>query len=184
MFATLRSNGELQNTLAFYVSDNGLLWGDHGLGGKGAPYTQSVQIPMYMRWTGHVTKRATKRRIVANIDVAPTIVEAAGLGGTAPMDGRPLLSSAARSRILLEMFGSNSRPDVRWAATVSRDRQYVEYFAGDSSTPTFREYYATASDPWQLRNLLGDPLTSNDPDVGSLSDQLDRDRRCAGADCP
>jgi arylsulfatase A-like enzyme len=44
--AALGRNNERSNTLAFFLSDNGFLWGEHRLGGKGVPYTSSIRIPL------------------------------------------------------------------------------------------------------------------------------------------
>src|SRR5918992_3821145 len=51
----VQSLGEGGDTLAFFLSDNGLMWGEHGLGmEKRVPYDQSTQIPFLVRWPGHV----------------------------------------------------------------------------------------------------------------------------------
>ena len=71
VFQTLEATGEASNTLAIFMSDNGFMWGEHGLRAKGDAYDASVRVPMYMRWPGHVIAGATDNRLVANIDVAP-----------------------------------------------------------------------------------------------------------------
>ena len=71
---------------------------------------------MYMRWPGHVVEGATDSRLVANIDVAPTIADSVGgLGVMIPMDGRSILNPASsRSRILLEWYSVNG--GLGWAS--------------------------------------------------------------------
>lgn len=70
---------ERRDTLAFYLSDNGLLWGEHGLRLKHSAYTQSMSVPLFMRWPGRVAPRAVDERFAANVDLVPTALEAAGL---------------------------------------------------------------------------------------------------------
>ena len=48
IFSRLVSNGEERDTIAFFISDNGYMWGEHGLSGKGMPYLDSVRIPFYV----------------------------------------------------------------------------------------------------------------------------------------
>ncbi len=136
-----------------------------------------------MTWPGRVDQGVVSRRLVGNIDVAPTILDAAGLQSEQSMDGRSLLTGSARDRILLEMFGSLRDPGLRWASTITKSYQYVEYF-DRSDRVTQREYYDLQRDPWQLHNVLGDASETNDPDVRSLSRRLHSDSECAGASCP
>jgi arylsulfatase A-like enzyme len=176
--------GERRRTLAFFLSDNGVSWEDHGLSGKAVPYLPAVGIPMLMRWPGHVPARKKSGRLVANIDVAPTVLDAARVGGGPPMDGRSLLNRWKRGRLLLETFGSDARPDIKWAGTLGPGREYVEYFAGESASATFREYYDLTADPWQLHNLAAGARSGIGGVLDDLSRQLARDRRCEGANCP
>jgi arylsulfatase A-like enzyme len=182
----LRRNREGHRTLAFFISDNGWLWDEHGLRGKGVPYLDALYVPFYMRWPGRVRQGVIDRRLAANIDIAPTVMEAAGLTpDNARMDGRSLLSGERRKRILTEMFGSLSHADLKWAATLSKSYEYVEYFGGEADRVTYKEYYDLDRDPWQLRNLLGDADSQNDPQkLHMLHRRLREDRLCAGRTCP
>lgn len=189
VFGALERLDDKENTLAFFMSDNGFLWGEHGLYAQGSqkrsPYKPSVKIPLFMRWPGHVEAGAAKRRLSANIDVAPTILDATSVRPEAgyPVDGTSLLGDKLRKRLLLEHYGDLGKiPE--WAATLTSAFEYVEYYGEDSLTPTFREYYDLKSDPWQLKNLLADGDPQNDPDVAPIAQQLDADRRCIGVACP
>ena len=182
IFSTLRRIGESQDTLALYISDNGYMWGEHGLIAKDVPYTPAVKVRMLARWPAAIPAGSVDRRLVSNIDIAPTALAAAGLDPTG-MDGRNLLDvSWARRRILLEHW-CNVRACNLWAATRTKGHQYVEYYNADGRT-TFREFYDLRRDPWQLRNLLYDGDSVNDPDWRPLAEQLAADRSCAGVSCP
>ena len=184
--ATLRRTDETRDTLAFFVSDNGYLWGEHGVKAKGTPYSAGVHVPLLARWPGHIEEGTADGRITAIIDVAPTILDAVGLEPDAdePMDGRSLLDRTwTRPRLLLEYWrwkGSTAPP---WASIWARHYQYTEYYDGAGEI-TFREYYDLDDDPWQLDNLLHDGRPANDPDVGPLHDRLTADRSCVGTACP
>ena len=180
---SIENKNEAARTLAFYASDNGYLLGEHGLRGKAMPYKRSVRIPLMMRWPGRVKGGAVDHRLVANIDVAPTIAAAAGVSRQ-HMDGRNLLNNWTRKRLLTEVFGSYADRDLTWASTITKKYQYVEYYV-DTTIPTQYEYYNLERDPWQLKNLLGDKSRKNDPPRWSAKAvRLKNDRNCAGDDCP
>jgi arylsulfatase A-like enzyme len=190
IFATLHELGETRRTLAFFLSDNGYLWADHHLGGdnetagqKLLPYTDSVRVPFFVRWPGHLRPGTRDGRLTGNVDIAPTVLEAAGIPpdpSKPPLDGRSLLAPDARSRILLERWREGLHTWVpTWASLRTRRYQYIEYYADDGSR-FFREYYNLRHDPWQLRNLLHDGNPGNDPNVAPLRRQLAADRHCSG----
>ncbi|MFN2594076.1 MAG: sulfatase [Actinomycetota bacterium] len=195
VFKTMNRTNDTSNTIAFLISDNGFLWGEHGLTRKTTPYTPSVQVPMLMRWPGHVSPSTTDDRMVANIDIAPTVVAATGIDpGNAAMDGRSLLdTSAMRTRLLLEYYTDSTLvkpghfPTPSWASTRTTDYEYIEYYGPDGVTPTLEEYYDLRTDPYELDNLLGDADTSNDPDQATLTqlrEQVNLDRMCSGTSGP
>jgi arylsulfatase A-like enzyme len=181
----LGSLGEDQRTMAFFLSDNGFLWGEHGLKQKQAPYTASVRIPFLFRWPGHVAAGQTVTWPVATIDIVPTVFQALGIAPEPqhPVDGLPLLGSS-RERVLLEFYRRFGRRVPTWASTRTELYQYTEWYGEDAQTVEFREYYDLRSDPWQLKNLLADPDPSNDPSpevLAQLSEDLAHARRCSGS---
>jgi arylsulfatase A-like enzyme len=182
--------GETDTTLAVYMSDNGFFWGEHGLFDKRWPYDPSIRIPLFVRWPGALPAGQTDPRLVANVDIVPTVLEAAGItpDDAYPLDGRSLLDDQARDRLLIEAYADRLDPGVPpWASTVTPQYQYVEYYDADGVTVTFREYYNLVEDPWQLHNQMADASPRSEPQ-GGLATQLAQDRRCqgidGGADCP
>lgn len=162
----LRNTDELDNTLVIYLSDNGYLWAEHGLISKGMPYEGATRIPMYVRGPG--IESATSDRLVANIDVAPTVYDAAGITPSYDVDGRPVQRSQ-RDRLLLEYSGGKRVP--RWSSLVKAGLQYTEYADG------FREFYDLEADPYQLENTP----SAVTPE---LVDELAAARTCVGRGCP
>jgi arylsulfatase A-like enzyme len=187
IFKVLGRLKETRDTLAIFISDNGYLWGEHGVASKRFPYTQAVRVPLIVRWPGRVGEGETDDSLVGNIDVAPTILEATGITPNAdhPMDGRSLFTAEPRRELLLEYFGSRIGADVpAWASTRSSTYQYIEYYEPTTGATQFTEYYDLTNDPWQLENLLGDADPTNDPPTALLSVSLQQARECSGAECP
>jgi arylsulfatase A-like enzyme len=185
VFRSLRRLGEARRTLAIFVSDNGYLWTEHHFGydpyggAKRVPYTPSIQVPFFLRWPGHVAPGSRDGRITGTVDIAPTVLAAARVApdpAMPPLDGHSLFSGERRTHIVLEHWRSGGMVPA-WASIRTRTYQYVEYYEGGETS--FREYYDLVHDPWQLRNLLHDGNPAG-PDVASLSQQLQLDRRCVG----
>lgn len=184
----LDATDEASNTVVIYLSDNGFLWAQHGIIGKFTPYVESVRIPALIRWPKDIDVPAVDDRLVANIDIAPTMLDAAGLsaGPDFVPDGRSLLDQSwERERLLIEAWAER-RSVPTWAGFISASESYVEYYDTDDTTITFREYYDLVDDPYQLTNLLGDIDPLNDPpDAGQMSFELSEARRCEGPyQCP
>jgi arylsulfatase A-like enzyme len=182
---TVRALREDRHTLAIFTSDNGYMWSEHGLLKKDVPYTPSVSVPLMLRWPAHVSP-SVDRRLVANIDIAPTVLDAARYSKqlTTPLDGRSLLDNSwHRRRLLLEHWCNKRTACNVWASTRTKDYQYTEYY-GQEEEVVFREYYGLRKDPWQLHNLLLDGNGTIDPDLNRLHLRLERDRTCKSTSCP
>ncbi len=182
VFDALAARGELDNTVAIFTSDNGYFWGEHGLEEKNEPYLPAVTIPLFLRWPGRVAAGSSDARLVANIDIAPTILDATGVPADPayPIDGQSLLGGASRARMLTESW-PEQLPD--WAALNTGTYQYVERYGANGGI-VFREFYDLRKDPWQLENTLGDRARGNDPNVALLHQQLIAVMRCAGQNGP
>ena len=113
---------------------------------------------MLMRWPRdpRVELGITSERLVANVDLAPTVMDAVGASleaGEPPMDGISLLDAGRqRTRMLNEGWFQNGVPpwaSIRTAPWSPEHFQYIGYSSG------LREYYDLRSDPFQLHNLYG-----------------------------
>jgi len=148
---TLEAQGELDNTLVVFISDNGYLLGEHRLTAKTVLYEESVRVPFAVRYDPLVSAGRVDTRLVANIDIAPTIYELAGIPVPSEVDGRslvPLLraeSGSWRDDLLLE--GPRAEPAL---AAHTGDWVYAER---EGEIP---ELYDLGSDPFQLNNLSQD----------------------------
>lgn len=164
-----------EDTIAIFVSDNGYLHLEHGVWRKRYPYNESVRVPMFLRWPDHVPSGSTDDRIVANIDIAPTIYDALEIDPHYEPDGMSLLRDDARDMILLEFFAEIDTPT--WRSLWTPRWQYVEYEDGT------REYYS-ARDPWQLENVFGNTVEGDEPtNERNLSRRLREVSSCSGERC-
>jgi arylsulfatase A-like enzyme len=182
----LEATGELEDTLIFFLSDNGYGWGEHGRVGKFTPYTESIKVPFLVRWPGRLSAGTVDDRLVATVDIKPTVLAAAGIrpsdGDT--VDGRSLLDSR-RERLLAEYWQDQANaPGIRdWAALRTAGWQYIENYHQPGASGTFREFYDLTRDPGMERNLLADDDPGNDPPA-ALAAELAAARACKGERCP
>src|SRR5439155_13040986 len=82
------------NTVVIFTSDNGYYFGEHGLGDKRSAYEESMRIPMLIRYPGKIPAGKVIDQMVTNVDVAPTLLDFAGVKIPRDMQGvswRPLL---------------------------------------------------------------------------------------------
>lgn len=180
LFRRMETLGE-NDTLAVYTADNGYFWGEHRQKSKGLPYTESIRVPLLLRWPGRVPPGVVDPRLAATIDVAPTVLQATGVtaGSGPPMDGRSLLTGEARAELLVEYAKDPGFRYPDWASLRDPTAQYIEWYEPDGAA-SFREYYDLVADPYQLENLLGDADPANDPDVTARASRLAQLRTCSG----
>ncbi len=167
----LKQDGQLDNTVIFYISDNGLHWGEHRLSSdKASEYEESVHVPFALRYPALVPKPYVENHIVGNIDIAPTIYELAGLQSPNLMDGMSLVKllkgeAAWRDHILIESW-----PQRGYWTGIRTDR-YV-YIETEDDLP---EFYDLQTDPYELNNLIHDPQYQ--PMIATLKTQLETERQ-------
>jgi N-acetylglucosamine-6-sulfatase len=161
---TLERTGELGRTLVVFTSDNGFLLGEHRLRGKNQVYDENLQVPLLVRGPG-VPSGETSTALAETVDLAPTILDAAGalerVRRSGRVDGRSLLDLFARgdrarqvSSTTLVQPGTKRRAALRgndgWAfrgVTTAR-YTYAVHFTGQA------ELYDRQVDPHELENLL------------------------------
>jgi arylsulfatase A-like enzyme len=186
VFRTMNELKEGRDTLAFFMSDNGLLLGEHRLYAKRLPYTPSIKVPLLMRWPKRVPAGRVDARLAANVDIAPTVLSAARLAPSdgAPLDGRSLINGGMRRRLFLEQWDNYKRNLRSWASIRTRRYQYIEYYNRDENKIIFRQFYDLRDDPFQRRDLLHDRKRSNDPrNISQLRSAMTVYRTCSGVGC-
>ena len=150
------------NTAVIYTSDNGYSWGEHVLTGKRWAYDDNIKVPFIVRWPDGVASPGTViDDPVLNADIAPTLLDIAGVPIPASMQGRsiaPLIKGEPvewRDDVFYEYF-ADFPYQVPPSQAVRTDRWlYVEY---DRGLPP--ELYDTVTDPEQRVNLAEEPAYS------------------------
>jgi N-acetylglucosamine-6-sulfatase len=169
----LASIGKLNDTYIIFTSDNGFFHGEHRVqAGKVLLYEPSIRVPLLMRGPG-IPAGQHRSQFVANIDLAPTIVQATGAQPGRVMDGRSLIPFA-KDRLL------QSGRDIlletpTYAAVRSPNWLYAEHVTGE------KELYNLARDRDELNSLQTNP--AYDPIEANLAARLARLRQCKGAVC-
>jgi arylsulfatase A-like enzyme len=151
----LRRNGELDNTLIVFMSDNGFMHGEHrALAEKVLPYEESIRVPLVMRGPG-VPRGRVDRRLVANVDVPSTILDATDVLPGRVQDGRSLLellddpgAEWGRDILIENGNGANRVPAYRGIRTYRF--LYVEH-----RTTGEYELYDLEKDPYELTSVDG-----------------------------
>ena len=87
----LDRNGLADNTIVIYVSDQGFFMGEHGWFDKRFMYEESFRTPMVMRYPGRIKPGTKNEQFVMNLDIAPTVLQAAGVAVPKDMQGRSFL---------------------------------------------------------------------------------------------
>ncbi len=118
LVAELNRQGLLDGTMIVFMSDNGYLFGEHGLIDKRAAYEASIRVPLLLHCPELFKGGTRVERMVANIDIGPTVLAAAGLKAPAGIDGRSFLPLARgesipwRDALLYEYFWERNLPMV------------------------------------------------------------------------
>ena len=87
IFDYLRESGQLESTLVVFMGDNGFQFGEHGLIDKRVAYEHSIKVPLLMHCPEILEAGKKVKQVVANIDIGPTMLGAAGLSTPKHMNG-------------------------------------------------------------------------------------------------
>jgi N-acetylglucosamine-6-sulfatase len=170
----LKKAHDLRRTYIFFTSDNGLQLGSHRLFFKSYLYEESTRVPLIVRGP-RFPAGVVRDQLVANIDLAPTIVDITQARPRLTMDGISLIplaanpATAAGRDILFESYDLNSFGirDGNW--------QYNEYPKDDE------ELYDLIADPFELTSLHDDPAQALTK--ATLKSRLAQLKSCAGVSC-
>ena len=161
----LRDTGQLDNTIIVYMSDHGELLGDHGLILKGCRFFDGlVRVPLIFSWPGELRAGLRSDALVESVDVAPTLLEAAGLEVPRSMQGRsllPLMRGQAdphhhKPAVVSEFkdsIGGPQHADHSHGSMVFDGRYKSVVYHGHR----IGELYDTQADPGEFDNLWDDP---------------------------
>ena len=160
ILALLKQRGELDSTLVIYMGDNGFAFGEHGLIDKRTAYEESMRVPLLARCPALFKAGQTISQVVANLDIMPTVLEAAGVPAPAGGDGAsflPLLQGKQviwRDSLLYEYYWERNFPQTPTVHALRTDQyKYMRYHG----IWDLDELYDIQADPRELRNLIKSP---------------------------
>jgi len=146
-------------TAILLSSDHGFFLGEHHLYDKRLMYEPSIRVPMMLRYPGHVKAGSVSEEMVLNLDVAPTLLEIAGLPVPREMQGKSMLPLAERKpdvpwrkEWLYEYYEYPGFENVRPCRGVRTERYKLIHFFIE---PQEFELYDLQTDPDEMNNLYG-----------------------------
>ncbi len=156
----LNKDGYLDNSVLFYMGDNGFSFGEHGLIDKRHFYEESVKVPLLVWGPSVFSGNYTEDRLVQNIDIAPTILELAETEIPSQMQGMsfvPMLREETvvwRDRIFYEYYWEYDFPQTPTMHGVRTERYKLIRYHGIWDT---NEFYDLQEDPDEMHNLIASP---------------------------
>lgn len=194
----------LRNTYVIFTSDNGFFFGEHRLtGGKFLAYEPSTHVPFLIRGP-HIRANTQSNELVGNVDIAPTVLELAGVEADKSIDGRSIVpflhdpELQTQRPLLFESFVETSDVEANGAITRARRNdggatasilappkdyegivlgayKYIAWPDGE------KELYDLEKDPYELNNIVRIP--NYFPVRNFLHHQLRELEDCVGRTC-
>jgi len=160
---SLRKQGLEKNTLIVFYSDNGFLFGDHGLIDKRNAYEPSVRVPMVAYAPGLLPKGVVNPVRVRNLDLAPTFLDVAHVAAPPQFEGKSILPVASgkvapdawkEDDFVYEYYWEWTFPHTPTTFAIEHGRvKYIQYHG----VWDLEELYDLERDPGEMRNLIDDP---------------------------
>jgi arylsulfatase A-like enzyme len=150
-----------KDTIVFFASDNGFMWGDRGLIDKRAAYEPSMKIPL-LAWAPDLFPAgATVDAMVSNLDFARTFLDLAGAPAPRQFQGRSFLAEArglappdgGRKELIYEYYWEFNYPQTPTTFAIRTDRYKLIQYYGVWDT---EELFDLQADPLEERNLIAD----------------------------
>jgi N-acetylglucosamine-6-sulfatase len=177
----LDAAGLADNTVVIYAGDNGIYWGERRLVDKRFAYEEVIRVPFLFRYPKLIEKPGQRlSQMVLNIDLAPTVLDLAGLTIPGNIQGKsmmPLLASkdvSWRNSWLYEYFLDFPYTVPAMYALRTENYKYIEYGSKCYSP----EVYNISSDPGEKKNLYGTKIAGQI--IPKLQQELIRLKRETG----
>lgn len=178
MLSALDETGQRENTIVIFMSDHGEMLGDHGIYFKGPHfYDEAVRVPLIFSWPGQFLANRRIDGLTELIDIAPTLLDLAGLDMPQRIQGRSLrgfldgqrASDAGRPHVFSEYYNSWTHSNAYGSMLRTKEQKIVVYHGTDD----VGELYDLRNDPDEFENLWAAPAAA--------SRKLDMMKRCFDA---
>ncbi len=161
MIAALEETGQLENTIVIFMSDHGEMLGDHGIYLKGPHfYEAAVHVPLIMQWPDQFQANQRADGLMELTDIAPTLLDAAGIKIPTAMQGKTLLPilqgtadpHAHRDYVFSEYYNAWSHRHSYGTMYRTETHKMIVYHGTDQG-----ELYDLQADPDEFENLWHSP---------------------------
>ncbi|MGE0101284.1 MAG: sulfatase [Blastocatellales bacterium] len=156
----LKKNGLYESTLVIYMGDNGFAFGEHGLIDKRTAYEESMRVPMLMQCPELFKGETVVNDVVANLDIAPTVLDVAGLRAPGHFQGKSMVPLAQgrskdwRDSLLYEYYWERNFPQTPTIHALRGDQYKYIHYHGIWDVD---ELYDLKADPYEMTNLIFSP---------------------------
>jgi hypothetical protein len=155
--------------MVVFTSDNGYFFAEHNLGDKRAAYEESIRVPFLVRYPPLGRTNVIVDELALNVDLAPTILDFAGVPAPAGMQGRslrPLLEGAPapdwRTSFLYEYYREGSATNAIYQTpTILGVRTRTDKLVLYPGRPEWTECFDLVADPYETNNLAFQAAASN-----------------------
>ncbi len=146
-----------KNTIVIYMSDQGFYLGEHGWFDKRWIYEESFRTPMVMRYPGKIKSGTRSNDFVLNLDIAPTVLDAAGIPIPKDMQGESMLPLFAKNKakgrdVIYYHYYENGEHAVSPHFGIKTKRyKLIRFYTRVNNW----ELYDLQTDPHEMNNLYG-----------------------------
>lgn len=156
----LEESGQAENSIVIFMSDHGEMLGDHGIYFKGPHfYEEALRVPLIMRWPGHFPAGRKVDGLVELVDLAPTLLEAAGIEiPESRLQGKSLMpvltgtqEGTNRDSVFCEYYNSWTHGDA-YGTMLRTEKEKIVVYHGTGQG----EFYDLVRDPDEFDNRFND----------------------------
>jgi len=149
----LDKNNLTKNTIVIYLSDQGFYLGEHGWFDKRWIYEESFRTPMVMRYPGKIKPGTKANDFVLNMDIGPTVLEAAGVPVPKDMQGQSMLPLLAKNK-------AEGRDAIYYHYYENGEHSVSPHFGVKTKRYKLIRFYKRV-ESWELFDLQTDPHEMN-----------------------
>jgi N-acetylglucosamine-6-sulfatase len=160
MLEALQQTNQLDNTIFVFTSDHGYFYGEHCLNPeRRLAYEETIRIPLIIRYPGTAKPNSKPTQMVASLDIAPTMLDLAGVPSSQKFQGQslaPILKGQKpkwRDSLMFEYFSDRVFPRIRnmgYKAIRTERYKYINY----RDLKAADELYDLKTDPFELNNII------------------------------